>query len=411
MELFRIGLRNVSRNWRRSILNIVAIAIGVSVLIFGQGWIRGYYHTIYSGVRNFETGDVQLLAKGYLAEQRRFPLDIAIKNYSTIAAQLAKDPLVRAVAPRIDFLATIGSDAGSIRVLGRAIDPAAESEVTVIKQFIQKGNYLHDNGDQVLIGQPLAQKLGVSVGDTITLSAVDKDAAENYIEAVVAGIYRFGYPPVDESTVYIDLQTAQSLLGMNGEATRLVVKLKNGVSESAGLSSIRKIAEGTPAVTYSWREFAQAVVVATSADIGGFQIIMIILYLLIIMGILNSMSMSVQERIREIGTLRAIGIRRGQLAALFLSEGVWLSLFGAAVGCVLAGIGVYYLGVVGFDFSKISSTDLPIPFGHKFTGDYLPVDFLVSIGVSVVTTLAGSIIPIHRASRLNIAASLGAHVE
>lgn len=411
MELFFIGFRNVARNWRRSILNIVAIAIGVTFLIFGQGWIRGYYNTIYTGVRNFDTGDVQVLRSGYLDEQRRLPLDVAIRNYAQVATRLKADPDVYEVTPRIDFSATVSSDRGSVRVLGRAIDPETESRITVLKQFIQKGSYLQSNKGQVLIGRPLADKLGVSVGDTIPLAAVDKYSAENYIEATVAGIYYFGYPPVDDNTVYVDLATAQQLLDMPGEATRLIVKLKSGISEADGLRSIQKVVAGTQDVAYSWRSFAQAVVLATSGDIGGFKIIMVVIYLLIIIGILNSMSMSVQERTREIGTLRAIGTRRRQLIGMFLSESVWLSLFGAAVGCILGGLIVYYMETVGFDFSKFSTNDLPIPFGKRFTGDYLPIDFLFGIAVGVGTAIIGSIFPVRRASRLNIAWSLGAHIE
>ncbi len=411
MEILRIGFRNVTRNWRRSVLNIVAIAIGVSVMIFGQGWVRGYYHTIYSGVRNFETGDVQILANGYLAEQRRLPLDMAIGNFQGLAAKVKNDPRVAAVAPRIDFSATIGTDKGSIRVLGRAIDPGSEAKVTVLKQFIQTGSYLKDNAGGVLLGAPLAKKLGVSVGDSVTVSAVDKYSAENYIQARVTGIYRFGYPPMDNNTIFIDLPTAQALLGMKAEATRLVVKLKPGVSEASGLAAVKNIVSGTKESAYSWRTFAQAVVLATSGDIGGFRITMVIMYLLIIIGILNSVSMSVQERTREIGTLRAIGIRRSQLMSIFLAEGFWIAILGSVVGCILGGAIAYYLGVVGFDFSKISSTDLPIPFGHKFTGDYLPIDFLLASAVGVLATVAGSYLPVRRASRRNIAWSLGAHIE
>lgn len=411
MELIRIALRNVARNWRRSVLNVVAIAVGVAVMIFGQGWVRGYYETIYTGIRNFDTGDVQVLRDGYMAQQRRLPLDIAIDNYRALADRIKGDPSVEAVTPRIDFSATIGTDVGSVPVLGRAIDPREEAKITVIKQFIDQGSYLEANGGGVLIGAPLAKKLKVSVGDTVSVSAVDRYSAQNYIQAVVRGIYQFGYPPVDQNMVFVDLSTAQELLGMHGQATRLVVKLKHGVGESYGLASVRKQLVGTGETAYSWRRFAQAVVLATQSDIGGFRIMMVIMYLLIIIGILNSMSMSVQERTREIGTLRAIGIRRPQLVGLFLSEGAWLALFGAVLGAILGGVIVYFMEVVGFDFSSISSVDMPIPFGHKFTGDYLPRDFLMAAAVAVVTAVAGSFLPIRRASRRNIADSLGAHVE
>ena len=155
---------------------------------------------------------------------------------------------------------------------------------------------------------------------------------------------------------------------------------------------------------YSWRTFAAVIVSATSADIGGFWIILFVMFLLVVIGIVNSMSTAVQERTREIGTLRAIEIRRSQLVLLFLVEAASLALVAAAIGCVLGGLFAWYMTGVGFDFST-TSLEMPISFGHRFTGDYRPVDFLVA------SALAGSLLPTRRAARLFIPRSLSARVE
>jgi len=144
MGLVAIGLRNIARNHRRSVLTITALGLGVAVMIIGLGWIRGYYTTIYGGVKSPETGDVQVLRDGYLDQERRLPLDLLIPDAASVARRIAADPSVSAVAPRIDFSATVGTEAGSVRVLGRAIDPAAEAEVTTIERLIQQGSYLAD---------------------------------------------------------------------------------------------------------------------------------------------------------------------------------------------------------------------------------------------------------------------------
>ena len=409
MEIFLIGLRNIARNPRRSALNITALAIGVAMMIFGLGWIRGYSTTIYSGVKRLETGDLEVLREGYLEHERRLPLDIAIPDAASAAQRIEGESLVDAVAPRIDFSATVGTPAGTVRVLGRAIDPAAEARVTSIREFVTQGTYLLSDGG-VLLGAPLAAKLGARVGQLIALSAVDRYSVQNYVEVPVRGVFRFGYPSMDESLVMVDLATARGLLGMTGAATRLVVKLKQGASAATALASIGKSLAGTGEVVYSWRRFAEAIVTATTADIGGFWIVFLIIFLLIIIGILNSMSMSVQERTREIGTLRAIGIRRSQLTFLFMSEAASLALVAAAIGCLLGGAVAFYMQRVGFDFSS-TSLEMPIPFGHRFTGDYRLADFLTAAAVGIITALAGSLLPTRRAARLNISRSLGARVE
>ena len=410
MEILLIGFRNIARNPRRTALNIIALAIGMAMMIFGIGWIRGYSTTIYSGVKRLETGDLQVLREGYLDQQRRLPLDIAIPDADAAAALIERDPLVSAVAPRIDFSATVGTRAGTVRVLGRAIDPASESRVTSIREFMTGGTYLSSDTGGVLIGAPLAAKLGARVGHLIALSAVDKYSVQNFVEVPVRGIFRFGFPSMDQGLVLVDLATARGLLGMTGAATRLVVRLKNGVSETTALSSLGTSLAPAGDRVYSWRRFAEAIVTATTADIGGFWIVFMIIFLLIIIGMLNSMSMSVQERTREIGTLRAIGIRRSQLTFLFMSEAASLALVAAIIACLLGGAVALYMQRVGFDFSS-TSLEMPIPFGHRFTGDYRLADFFTAAVVGVVTALVGSLLPTRRAARLSISRSLGVRVE
>jgi len=149
---------------------------------------------------------------------------------------------------------------------------------------------------------------------------------------------------------------------------------------------------------------------AVEADTAGFAMILGVLFLLVIIGILNSMSMAVHERRREIGTLRAIGMKRRQLTRLLLAEGVSIAAIGALAGAVVAGIASIYLGGIGFDLSVLAGTGLPIPFGDRFTADFRVWDYLLGAAVGIVTAVAGSTIPSRRASRLSIAEALGSHL-
>jgi len=410
MGLFTMGLRNITRNPRRSALNIIALGLGVAVMIIGLGWIRGYSTTIYEGVKKLETGDLQVLRRGYLDQERRLPLDLSIPDAAAVAERIAGEPFVMAVAPRVDFSATVGSAAGSVRVLGRAVDPAAEARVTTTPLFVRQGAWIPSGGQGLLIGEPLARKLGVKVGQLVALSAIDRYSVENFVELPVSGIFRFGLTSLDENLILVDLATARQLLGIPGAATRLVVRLKAGVSESSALASVSGLLHGTGDTAYPWRRFAPVIVSATSADAGGFWIIFVVIFLLVVIGIVNSMSMAVHERTREIGTLRAIGIRRSQLSLLFLAEAASIALAAAVVGCVLGGLFAWYMGAVGVDFSS-TPLEMPIPFGHRFTGDYRLSDFLLASAVSLASALTGALLPTRRAARLGIPRALSARVD
>jgi len=408
--LFLVGLRNIARNPRRSVLNATALSLGVAVMIIGLGWIRGYHTTIYGGIRNLETGDIEVLRDGYLDQERRLPLDLAVPDSPSLARKILGDPSVAAVAERIDFGATVGSAAGSVRVLGRGIDPAAETRVTTISSFLTQGSFLSAGKSGILLGASLAAKLGVRAGELVALSATDRYSVQNFIEIPVEGTFRFGIPSLDDNLIFVDLATARQLLSLPGSATRLVVRLKAGISEDSALASLQEILRGTNMKAYPWQRFAEVVVSATSADIGGFWIILAVIFLLIVIGIVNSMSMTVHERTREIGTLRAIGMRRFQLAFVFLSEAATLALLAAAVGCILGGIFAFYMARVGIDFSK-TSLEMPIPFGHRFNGDYRLPDFLLSSAGCMASALLGSLLPTRRAARLSISRALGTRIE
>ncbi len=416
MELFGIGLRNIKRNKRRTVLNVSAVAVGTAIMIVSLGWVRGYFTSFYEGIISLDTGHAQILPAGYLDEERLLPLDLAIGDYEELADRLRQLDFVTAVAPRISFSAQIGDGTKSTRMLGRAVAPEHEAALTVIDDHIVSGSYL-TAGSGVLLSKDIAGRLEVSPGDSLFLTAVDSSEAENFIEATLVGTFSLGYPAIDESLFFIDLSTAQQLLSMQGQATRLVLGFDGDASVESELSAIRSEIDGlrergtADLRLHGWRRFVQVIVQAVEADIAGFSVIIGILYLLIVVGILNSMSMAVHERTKEIGTLRAIGMKQGQLRVLFLAEGASIAGLGAVVGGLIAGAAALYLGLVGFDLSILSGTGLPIPFGDRFTADFTVWDFLLGAGVALVTAALGTLIPLRRASKLDIAATLGSHLE
>ncbi|MFW5783934.1 MAG: ABC transporter permease [Spirochaetota bacterium] len=417
MELLRMGWRNLRRNARRTVLNVVALAIGTAIIIIALAWVRGYFTSLYEGVINLDTGHAQILPEGYLEEQRRLPLDLSVTDYESLRERLLRQDGVVAVAGRISFSAQIGDGTRSTRMLARAIEPEREARLTVLPNHVVRGSYLAAGEEGVLLSEEMADRIDVDPGAPIYITATDQTGAENFTESVLVGTFSLGYPAIDENMFFVDLASAQRLLGMEGEVTRLVLKLDSGPTVDDVVASLR---ERLPALKdashgdlrlHGWRTFAEVIVSAVEADIAGFSIIYGVLFLLVIIGILNSMSMAVHERQKEIGTLRAIGMRRGQLTWLFLAEGASIAAIGAAVGVLLAGIAGLYLGLVGFDLSVLAGTGLPVPFGDRFTADFRVWDFPLGAAVALATAITGSVIPTRRASKLVIADALGSHLQ
>lgn len=414
MELFRMGWRNLQRNRRRTILNVVALAIGIAIMVVSVAWVRGYFTSLFEGIIELDTGHAQVLHEEYREEQRRLPLDLTVTGYEALREELLAAETVLAATGRIAFSAQIGDGRRSTRMLGRAIEPEGEAAVTVLEEHVERGSYLTAGEGGVLLSEEMAGRMGAEPGDPIFITALDQSGAENFTETVLTGTFALGYPAIDENIFYIDLASAQRLLGMEGEVTHLVLELDSGPNVSGLIEPLRARvdeASGAPLEVYRWRTFVEVIVSAVEADIASFSIILAVLFLLIVIGILNSMSMAVHERTREIGTLRAIGMRQGQLTRLFLAEAVSVAVVGAAAGAVLAAVIGIYFGIVGFDLSALAGTGLPIPFGERFTADFRVWDYLIGAAVGIVTATAGSLIPTRRASKIEIADALGSHLE
>ncbi|WP_319476532.1 FtsX-like permease family protein [Marispirochaeta aestuarii] len=404
MALILVALRNVFRNRRRSILNIIALCLGTCLMVLGLGWVEGYHSYVYTAMQNFESGEVQLIPEGYLQEERRLPLDLNLSGYRELKDRLLSVPEVREATGRIDFSMRLSNRKESIYLVGRAIDPESEANTTVLADYIHSGDYLSSQQGGVLIGKALAERMAVQPGDTVYIVAQDKYGVENFIDIRVAGIFNYGFPPIDKNVVFMDLASAMDLLSMEDEVTRIVMRLNPGISPEKGVSLLRR--QGIRGEIHSWKTFAQATVSAVETDTRSFYLMLIILYLLIVLGLLNSMSMSVHERTREIGSLRALGMKRREVLGLLLAESGWISLISAAVAIVLSMPMVWYLGSVGLDITSRMPESIPVPFGEQFYADFRIRHFAISLAAATLSAMVGTIRPSVKASRLVVAEAL-----
>ena len=407
MELFLLGLRNIFRNKRRTILNIAALIIAVFLMLTGLGWVQGYSTYLYQALINFETGNIQVLPEHYYDNMARFPLDLTIKSYKKTKNRIETHPGVDAVTGRIITSLEVIAGSKSVRMTARGIDPEAEKNVTILSDYIASGKYIGRSGG-LLIGKPMAERIGLSVGDTVLLKAVDQEGVQNILDVKLQGIFDFGYPALDENVVFTDLGIMQSLLAMENEVTKLVITVNPGYDSRnviPGIKEILKNADDQYDVRI-WRDFAQTTVSAVKGDSNTFWMMLIILYVLIVVGIINSMSMSIQERTGEIATMRAIGMKRRGVLGLFISEGISIAILASAGALVLSIPVIFFLGSVGIDIAQYMPEDLPIPFGKRFYADFRVWQFLVSVGTALLTALAGSLLPSLRAMRTNTAQAL-----
>ncbi len=430
MGVFSIGMRNILRSRRRSILNIIALALGFVIMTVGLAWVAGYDTHVFGALRSFDTGDAQVTHAGYMDEAARFPLDMLVFRQAELATSLAALPEIQTATPRIVFVASLSKGETELRLVARAIDPEGEAAVTVVEDQVAAGRYFRgteSNGPELLISEQNASALEVEVGDTVWLSAVDSYGVRNRAAALLVGLFTFGYPPVDENLVFADYASAAEFLGVEGSATHLVLAGASGVDPSAVAAAAARYLSGRPATAdegtagaasagatreleaHPWRTFVEAAATAIETDVFFFYLTLAVLFFLVIVGIINSMSMSILERSAEIGTLRALGFRRGLVIRLLLTEGIGLAVVATVAGAVLATPMLLYLTQVGLDVASAVPESIPVPFGETFTAVFTVGDALLAVTVTLGAAAVGTALPALRVSREGIVESMRGH--
>ncbi|MEJ2746365.1 MAG: FtsX-like permease family protein [Anaerolineae bacterium] len=298
-------------------------------------------------------GNVLIHAPGYREKSTRLPM-LPVADVDAILAAVRSQPNVVAASRRINTGGLISNRSASHAVNITAVEPEIEAPISLAAENIVAGRFLQpDDGDNIIIGQALADYLNVSVGDRVSLLGRRKDESMRQRSMTVVGIFDLGLGEAEKGLVFINLPTAQTLYNLRGEVTEVAVILEKIGEEDTLINAIApQFPNHEVDSIYTLRpEFAQALQFdrVFGLMLGG------ILLLMGAVGILNLMLMAVFERTREMGVLAALGLKGNQIMGLFVLEGALIGLIGAVIGCILSWALVAWLGRVGIDFSMVYS--------------------------------------------------------
>jgi len=350
-------------------------------------------------------GHLQVHRKGYTASMDNLPLSMSLQPRAVglIEDALKADPAVAAYSKRGKLGAMFSNftENSSIRLNG--VDAAAEdAAVPALRQRISEGNKagpLVEPG-KVLVPALLAKGMKVKLGDSVVLVATNASGSVNGKTFIVGGILE-GITGPGGRDGYIDIKDARDLLRMDKEEVmEVAVRLKNidqlSAAQkrlSAALDTIRNKEDKPATELHTWAELSPFANIVKMIDMMTF-FIRIMLVAIVLVSVMNVMLMAVYERIREIGTLAAIGTQPRKLMAIFLSEGLLLGLAGAAAGVALSYAVVAALNVwpVVFNFGREQITLLPT----LAAGEVLGV-----LGLAVLVSGLASLQPAWRAARMD----------
>ena len=357
-NLFKIAIRNLRRYKRRTLLTASLVMIGVIFVLLYISVSGSFKNMMVGQITDSMLGHLEVHRKGYLASIDNLPLNLNLnpQAFKKLADILNNQPEVEAFSPRIKFGGMFSTFVETTNIRLNGVSPDQEFKtIPLLPSRIIRGQKTLNRGE-ILVPDLLARGMKVNVGDTVVIVATNKDGSVNGKQFRVSGVLESVTGPGGRDG-YIHIEDAMETLRMEErEISEVAIRLKhfgqlNAFSEKLeGLLSGEVNKEGKPIFeVHTWEKLSPFYNIARMIDMMSF-FIKLMLIAVVLISIMNVMIMAVYERIREIGTIAAIGTLPGKILSMFLVEGFCLGAMGAVAGNIVGIIIILILNRVGITF-------------------------------------------------------------
>ncbi len=388
---FKLAWLNIFKHSKRSLVVFFAVLIAVGVLSLISGVLSGLTSTFLDSILP-TAGHLQIKAAGSDNAVNPQDLKYLLPHADKLLAKI-QDPRVLIKEKILSFPALVvqpvpvdsKAEAKNLGMMGQGVSPST-AFYSNIREGITQGSFL-PQGQGILLSESAAKLLGVKYGGSVMVLTTDRDNNPWYQELKITGLYRSGSDLTDDSLFFVSTATAESLLDAQGMTREIRLVLKNPADSYAVRQSLR---QEFPPQRYEidvWQEtFGSLLTILKLLDVVS-AIIRIFFIIVATSVIANSILMSIFERMREHGTLRAIGLKRRQLLAMLLTEGALLGALGALCGLVLGVSAVALLSKVGVD---VGSATEYLGFASRIYPALNPTDIVANGAAGIVIALAST---------------------
>ncbi|MFC1504428.1 ABC transporter permease [Spirochaetota bacterium] len=411
---FMMALRNITRNKKRSALSVTAIFFAVMFVCFIQSYVTGIIGSMQRNVFEMEIGHVKIMHKGYLEEEKLMPLDLNIAGYENdyreVVDLVKKVDGVTHVLPRTKFYSMLNIKGKLKNLAGFALDPALEDPVISIKEKITDGRLFSDFNpsrvaQELVMGKALAYELGLKIGDKVTLMTKDAEEGLGLMDFRITGFVSFGVVDYDKRFFFIPLSTAAKFLKMPDEVMELTVfceKESQAREIAEEINHKLDINDGNEYKAYPWQVQRDGFFYMGFTLFKYIYVLFDIVFLtLASLVIINTIMMVIFERMKEIGTLAAMGMRKGAIVQLFFYEAVVISVIGSFIGTLAGGVIAYTFSVVGIDFAKLTGGSFKMGISDVIYTGFSPGLLLFSFLFGILIASLCSFIPSTKAAKLD----------
>ena len=393
-QTFKLAFRNLGRNKSRSLLSALAVGIGMALLLLMVSVLEGEMSGALQNTIRLQSGHLQIRPASYDENKISLKWEDLIADPDHVVEQIRSLPQVTVATPRLvaSSILTLSDESKGVQILGIDPDSAANAP---FRDGMVAGEFLNaDDREGILIGNILADKLGLNVNDKVNLLVTTSNGDVNEQVFTIRGIFTTRTPGYDENTIFMPLAKAQAITATENHASIIFVMLQNDTQAEAVALAI----QSDTLKVLTWRE--QNIFITQFEDYA--NAFFVVLYL-IVLGITatvvtNTLVMAVFERTREIGILAAIGMKGSGIMAQFLAEAALLATGGVIGGLIIGGALVAYFTVNGIYIGDYGVTG--VLFEDRIYA-HLTLENTITLGVvTYIITLIASLYPASLAARM-----------
>ena len=403
--ILKIAFRNTLRQKRRTILTGLAMIVGFTLLSLTIGLSDGAYGNIITMFTRNRIGHIQVHHEGYLDKPSLYK---TIDDLSTVGEVIQSVAGVEAWTPRLygAGLGSVGEKSTAVQIIG--VDVARETQATRFDKKVVEGNTLSETpSHQAVIGKGLAKIVSATIDSEIVIVSQGADGSIANDLYKIVGIVESGDDITDRVACYLHIEDAQELLVLEGRVHEIVVIVSNINRVDKITSAIETQLNDSTLDVAPWQEVAKSFYRAMRTDQQGDAISRLVIMLIVAIGVLNTVLMSVLERTREYGVLKAVGTKPAQIFWLVICEVVIIALGSICVGALLGVLVNYLLSIYGITYPEEITYG-----GMKLKTLYAEVNVRCLVIPAITVMLSAAIVslfPAIKAARIMPAKAMRTH--
>ncbi|MDC7220607.1 MAG: ABC transporter permease [Spirochaetales bacterium] len=353
MKLAKIAYRNILRNRRRSILSGSAIAVATMSIVLLFGMMDGMLDDMARNEQRYNTGMIRIRNAEFDKYERLNPSHLVVQNATATAETFASYPWVTKISERINFPGRIYREDREYNVLGKGVDFEQEKEFQELEDSLIQGRFPTPGSREAVIGVKLAERMGLdltdSTPDKITILTMKANRQQKHFTVEVVGLLAYPVGALNGTHVLIPLDTAQRLLLMNDALSEILLMVDEDVMTADEAAALLRSEQGPAFPELIIQSWLETNLIWGMMNLGKnvYNVFALFFFVLGSSVIINTTIMVIYERMGEIGTMGAMGMRGKELTRLFFLEAFFISALGALIGMVIGIVIILSIGTSG----------------------------------------------------------------